>query len=116
MITACRIEGRYKGYIVKKAVLTDHLHYPEKDYIAILAQKIVDQNSAETKECIFEPDERVEAFMLEWRPPLWCYSLYFYYNLTQNQASILLLLRPYLPFDELGLGGSKVLFNSLQFS
>lgn len=34
------IEGRYKGYIVKKAVLTDHLHYPEKDYIAILAKKI----------------------------------------------------------------------------
>lgn len=65
MITASQIEGRYKGYIVKKAVLTDHLHYPEKDYIAIIAQKIVGETSVETKECDFEPDERIEAFMLE---------------------------------------------------
>lgn len=59
MITACRIEGRYKGYIVKKAVLTDRLHYPEKDYIAIIAQKNVGEACAETKECNFEEDERV---------------------------------------------------------
>lgn len=53
MITALRVDGKYKGYLVKKAVLTDHRRYPERDYIAILAQRIEGEASAEVKECEF---------------------------------------------------------------
>lgn len=64
-VSAMRIEGYYKNYIIKKAVITDINHYCEPDYIGIIAHHINNEKKDEIKPCPFEPDDRIEVILFE---------------------------------------------------